>query len=113
MAGVGRLGRVRGGVVEPASALVVPSSEGFLVVMKFHVKVRVKVNVKARVNVKWNCARICWAQLHIVPSIAQYYILYKHRNPNMNNKDHLVGRLTTWYQEYQYQECLVIHPVVL
>ena len=52
MTGVGRLGRVRGGVVEPASALVVPSSEGFLVVMKFHVKVRVKVNVKARVNVK-------------------------------------------------------------
>ena len=52
MAGVGRLGRVRGGVVEPAPALVVPSSEGFLVVMKFHVKVRVKGNVKARVNVK-------------------------------------------------------------
>ena len=29
VAGVGRLGRVRGGVVEPAPALVVPSSEGF------------------------------------------------------------------------------------
>ena len=59
MSRVSGLRRVRGGVVEPATALVVPCSEGR--------ENKIPCERECEGKSKWNCAKICWHMVRGVP----------------------------------------------